>query len=350
MSRVDANLAFMLQFENVAWYEKGSVRILDRRLYPNEIRYVTCQEYSQVAKAIHDMVTQSAGPYTAAGMGMALAAFQCRKERASKQYEFLEQAAQTIANARPTTRDRMLQVTEGCLKVAKNQQDSPLDQLIFHHTVSAMENRYNRIYTVAQYLVDLIPNGGSVITQCFGETIVGMMLKVAQENNKTFRVFCPETRPFLQGARFTASVCQEMGFDTTVITDNMVASVMEKEKIDLFTSAADSICRDGYVINKIGTFQMAIVANYLNIPYFVSGIPDLTKKVTSIEIEYRNPEEVLSFHGIKNTKEGVKGLYPAFDITPPKLISGVVTDQGIFSPYDLKNYQDKSYNFYSFAV
>ncbi|MDO5714954.1 MAG: s-methyl-5-thioribose-1-phosphate isomerase [Tissierellia bacterium] len=351
MERIDNNLAFMLQFENVAWYEKGKVKILDRRIYPMEIQFVYCNRYTEVAQSIKDMVTQSAGPYTAAGMGMALAAYEARTLDKKNKLQFLENAAKTISNARPTTRDRMIQVTDGCLDIAKkNLESNDLDQIIFDHTVQAMENRYRRIYKIAQFLNTKIPNGGKIITQCFGETIIGMMLKVAIEENKEFKLYCPETRPFLQGARFTSSVAIDMGFDTTVITDNMVAQTMKEENIDLFTSAADSICKDGYVVNKVGTFQMAIVAQYLNIPYFVTGIPDQTKSITNIDIEYRNPEETLSCHGIKNTKSMVKGYYPAFDITPPKLIDGVVTDQGILSPYDLKSYVNSSTDFYRFAV
>ena len=119
MERKDAELAFLLQYENVAWYEKGCVRILDRRIYPEKITYVECSSWQEVRQAIADMVTQSAGPYTAAAMGMALAAYQVRNEGAEKQRCFLEEAAQGLAHARPTTANRMGQITAGSLAVAK---------------------------------------------------------------------------------------------------------------------------------------------------------------------------------------------------------------------------------------
>jgi methylthioribose-1-phosphate isomerase len=130
-----------------------------------------------------------------------------------------------------------------------------------------------------------------------------------------------------------------MGFDVTVITDNMPAYVMKKEKIDVFTSAADAICLDGYVVNKVGTYQIAIAAKYHGIPYFVTGAPDVGHpNVDTVKIEQRDPEYVLQAMGVRTAAEGVKGYYPAFDITPPHLVSGVVTDRGIFAPYDLARY------------
>ncbi|MBP2025215.1 s-methyl-5-thioribose-1-phosphate isomerase [Peptoniphilus stercorisuis] len=351
MLRIDDDLAFMLKFENVAWYEKGQVKILDRRIYPRKIEFVICNNHKEVANAIRDMVTQSAGPYTAAGMGMALAAFECRDMDNIKKIDYLEKAAKDIYSARPTTKDRMIEVTEGCLEIAKNNINSKnLDNIISNYTIKTMENRYERIGKVAKYLVKMFPDNGKILTQCYGETIIGMMLKECKKQNKNIELYCAETRPFLQGARFTASVACDMGFKVTVITDNMIAATIKNKKIDLFTSAADSITRDGYVVNKVGTSQMAIVSKYYEIPYFVTGIPDSVESINNIKIEERDPKKVLECNGIKNTLDGVKGYYPAFDITPPHLISGVVTDTGIYSPYDLENYKSSDGSFYSFAV
>ncbi|PAB60181.1 S-methyl-5-thioribose-1-phosphate isomerase [Anaeromicrobium sediminis] len=350
MERVDKGLAFMLRYENVAWYENGKVRILDRRIYPTESKFVTCNTHEEVAQAITDMVTQSAGPYTAAGMGMALAAYECRNLSYEKQMEYLESAAYKLANARPTTANRMTLIVKGCLNVAKVAMESgqQVDEAIFEHTVKSINNRYSRIGVVAKYLVDMFPQNGNIMTQCFGETIVGMMLKECKKQNKNIKLFCPETRPYLQGARLTASVAYDQGFDVTVITDNMPAFTMQNKNIDLFTSAADSICLDGHIVNKVGTMQIAIVAKHFGVPYFVTGIPDKDyHSISQVKIEERDPNQVLEFRGIKNTMEGVKGYYPSFDITPPHLVSGVVTDKGILSPYDLHRYfESKVENYY----
>ncbi|MEM1486035.1 S-methyl-5-thioribose-1-phosphate isomerase [Oscillospiraceae bacterium PP1C4] len=343
MERADKGLAFMLQYENVAWYESGKVRILDRRVYPAKVEFVTCTTHEEVAQAITDMVTQSAGPYTAAAMGMALAAYECRDLPRIQQEAYLEKAAYTIAHARPTTAERMKIIVDSCCKAAKSAMDSGenVSEAIVHQTIQRNNERYSKIEKMAEYLVDMFPKKGKIMTQCFGETIVGQMLKIAKQRNYDLKIFCPETRPYFQGARLTASVAYDQGYDVTVITDNMPAYVMQKENIDVFTSAADAICLDGHVVNKIGTFQIAIAAKYMQIPYFVTGAPDRGHPtIDTVKIEMRDPDFVLQAMGVQTAKEGVKGYYPSFDITPPHLVSGVVTDNGIYSPYDLNRYYE----------
>ena len=341
MERNDRNMPFLLQYENVAWYDGGKVRILDRRVYPTEVRFVECETYQQVARAIADMVTQSAGPYTAVGMGMALAAWQIRGESKEKQIAFLRQAAYDLAHARPTTANRYGQITFRAAALAETALEAGKDPVaaIAASTVDSLNRRYSTMQIVGNYLADLIPSGGSILTQCFGETIIGTVIRAAREQGKDFRVYCAETRPYLQGARLTSSCFAEMGFETTVLTDNMIAYAMQNEGIDLFTSAADSIARDGHIANKIGTFQIAILAKYFGIPYYVTGIPDHDKRTKDdIVIEMRDPEQVLRYRGIQNCLPQVHAIYPSFDIVPPHLISGAVTDKGVYVPYLLDHY------------
>lgn len=341
MIRADKDLAFILQYENIAWYEGGKVRILDRRIYPAKIEFVICNRHEEVAKAISDMVTQSGGPYIAAGMGMALAAYESRDMTKDKMLKYLADAAYTLSNARPTTARKMGRVVDECLIVAKAAMESgqKVDEAIFNLTLKNLNDKYIRIGRTADYLVDMFPNKGTIMTQCFAETIVGLMLKESRNRGKDIKIICPETRPYFQGARLTASVAFDQGFDVTVITDNMPAYTMMKKKVDLFTSAADVIAMDGNVVNKIGTFQIAMAADYYDIPYFVTGTPDIGhEKISSVEIEEREEFYILEAMGVRTAMEGVKGYYPAFDITPPKFVSGVVTDKGIFSPYDLERY------------
>lgn len=347
MERQDADLAFMLQYENIAWYDDGEVRILDRRIYPSRVEFVTCRTHQEVTQAITDMVTQSCGPFTAAPMGMALAAWECRNMSSERQMEYLREAARTISNARPTTVKRMKIVTEAVLPVAEKalREGKRVDLAIRDYIVEMNNVRYSMIGKCAEYLVDMFPDNGTVMTQCFAETILGMMLKECRRRSKNIRLFCPETRPFFQGARLTATVCSQMGFDTTVITDNMPAFVMKKEHVDVFTCAADAICLDGYIVNKVGTSQIAICAKHFGIPVFISGAPDKGHPTwDTINIEMRNPDETLTAMGVRTAIEGtgVKGYYPAFDITPPYLVSGIATCKGMFSPYDLHRYFDGS--------
>ena len=341
MERGDKDLAFLLRYENVAWYDNGAVRILDRRIYPARVEFVRCDRHEAVAEAIAHMVTQSAGPYTAAGMGMALAAWEAGALDEAGFQAHMKQAAHTLSHARPTTVERMKAITAGCLKaaIAAKEAGLPADIAIREHVVSQLDTRYRKIRLAAEHLVDLFPKRGTIMTQCFGETIVGQMLRVARERGHELKIICPETRPYFQGARLTASVAQDMGYDVTLITDNMPAYTMQNKKVDVFTSAADAICMDGYVVNKVGTFQIAIVAKYFGIPYFVTGAPDHGHPtIDTVTIEERDPEFCLQAMGVRTAMEGVKGYYPSFDITPPHLVSSVVTDRGIFSPYDLERY------------
>jgi len=341
MERQDKDLAFMLTYENVAWYEDGVVRILDRRIYPARIEYVVCRSYDEVIAAIKAMVTQSGGPYLAAGMGMALAARQIELEGASDFPLRIAKASWEISHARPTTAEKMAAITEACAKVAiaaKAAGQAP-DRAVFLHTVEAVNKRYARSAAGAKYLVDQFPDNGTVMTQCFAETIVGMMLRECKERGKTIKVICPETRPYFQGARLTASVVRDMGFDVTVITDNMPGYTMKAKHVDVFTSAADVICMDGHIVNKVGTFQIALAARYWGIPYFCTGSPNRQHpSIDSVKIEERDENDVLEAMGVRTAMQGVHGFYPAFDITPPKLCDGIVTDKGIFPPYDLARY------------
>ncbi len=343
MERQDKGLAWMLRYENIAWYEDGAVRILDRRIYPIEVVKVECRTHREVADAIRDMVTQSAGPYTAAAMGMALAAYECRGKSESEQIEHLEAAAWTISHARPTTTWRMERITARCVEVAKEALAggaSDVSEVIRECAVDQNNERYAGIGKVGKYMAQLFPEHGAVMTYCFAETIVGMMLKEARNQGKDIRLFCPETRPYFQGARLTASVGYDMGFDVTLITDGMPACVMKNEKIDIFTTAADVICCDGHVVNKVGTYNTAIAAKYHGIPYYVSGTPDQGHPtVDTVKIEMRDPDLVLEAMGTPTANRNVKGYYPAFDITPPELVTGVVTDQGVLSPFSLSEYK-----------
>ena len=359
MKRQDLQLAPMLQFENIAWYEDGVVRILDRRIYPIEKRTVECHTHREVAQAITDMVTQSAGPYVAAAMGMALAAYECREQSASGQIAYLEDAARTIANARPTTAKRMNLIVRGCLDAAGaalegrsitvsderfgsteiKTDPKHVPEAIRAYTVEINNLRYARIGEAAKHLAARFPEHGNVMTQCFAETIVGQMLKEARLQGKDIRLFTPETRPYFQGSRLTATVIHDMGFDVTVITDNMPAAVMKNEGIDVFTCAADVICGDGHVINKVGTYQISIAAKYHSVPVYVSGAPDVGHAtVDTVRIEMREPSFVLQAMGTPTANPNVHGYYPAFDITPPELITGIATDQGILSPFELDKY------------
>ena len=344
MVRADEGLGFLLRYENVAHYRDGEVFILDRRIYPAQEKFVCCKNYQEVAQAIAAMVTQSGGPWLAAALGMVSAARQVKGQPPAQAKAGLERAVDVLANARPTTAPRQRAHIQRILTAAEEAlaRGADVEQATYDFVMDLLEKRYQQSRSLATYAVSLFPQEGAILTQCFAETLIGFTLLVAGEQGKRLSLIVPETRPYMQGARLTASVACDQGVPVTVVTDNMPAYLMSSAalgKIAAFISAADVITLDGHVVNKVGTYQIAIAAHYHGIPYYVLGAPSATNpSVDTVEIEQRDPEETLSAMGTRTAKRGVLGFYPAFDITPPHLVSAVVTSQGIYSPYDLKTH------------
>lgn len=344
MKRADDGLAFLLRYENVAWYEDGKVKILDRRIYPMQINIVVCSTYQEVAQAIKNMVTQSAGPYLAAAMGMVLAAYQVVHQSNVDMQKYMEEAAYTLSHARPTTVEQMKGIVGGALntfeqKVEQEVSAKELIDALFRYAFDYVNNNYEKYTIIGRNMACLIPKDGTIMTQCFGDTIVGTTLRECIKMGNHINVICAETRPYFQGSRLTASVAFDMGFPVTVITDNMASFTLKTKHVDIFTSASDVITLDGHVINKVGTFQIALAAHYYDIPYYVTGTPDQKHPdIKSVKIEERDPELVLMALDKKITMPGVKGYYPAFDITPPSLCKGVVTDLGVYLPSQMEKY------------
>jgi methylthioribose-1-phosphate isomerase len=341
MTRADDGLGFILRYENVARYQDGEVIILDRRKYPALVEYVRCPDYTAVAQAIAAMVTQSGGPWLAAGLGMVSAARAAHGLAPDKASEVLAQAAYTLSHARPTTSARMaahVQRVQAAALAAIQQGEDP-EAAAYACLMDLLEKRYLQARKTGAFAVSLFPQTCTILTQCFAETLIGFVLLVAREQGKQIELICPETRPYLQGARLTASLACDMGVPVTVITDNMPAYVLSRGMAQVFISAADVICLDGHVVNKVGTYQIALAAQAHGVPYYVLGSPSpANPTIQSVEIELRDPQEVLHAMGAATTKPGVQGFYPAFDITPPRLVSAVVTGEGIYSPYDLVNH------------
>lgn len=151
---------------------------------------------------------------------------------------------------------------------------------------------------------------------------------------KRLEFVCTETRPYLQGARLTAATLVEMGYHPTVITDGMVPSVMGDGLADVALVASDRVTMDGHVVNKVGTLAVALAANAFGVPFYVlSHAPDpRSPGIGDVEIEHRDGEEVLHVLGARSAAEGTRGHYPAFDATPPHLVTRIVTERGAFEP------------------
>ena len=343
--REDWGMGYLLQYENVAYFyeDRECVEILDRRVYPEKKEKIICKDYLDVANAIKNMATQSGGQFMAAAMGMALASLQFKNMDKDAYILKMKEACEDIKNARPTTKEELTNIANSQFNLFKEliEKGAGTKDIIIslkNNAIDLTNTRYRLNAKAGEHFAKIVKDGDAILTHCFGETCFGGFLRSFNEDKKKVHIYCQETRPFLQGARLTASLAFDMGFHTSLVTDAMAAHLMSKKKINYFVSAADVITKDGHVVNKIGTFNTAIIASYFSLPYYAIGI--ISKKHSSIEnikIEMRDASDVLKFNGAKITSDGVEGLYPAFDITPPSLVSGIATENGIISPKDILN-------------
>lgn len=339
-SEVNNMLPFLLRRENVARYEDGVVVIGDRRKYPFEKAYVHCSDVESVAKAIEDMVTQGGGPSHASAYAMVMAARQCADQSAEGQLKTLDAARNRLVDTRPTNTamarrlETIMEFIETALKEGKNVEQTLLDWI-----EAFRDENYRRYAVMGELGASLMDDGDGILTMCFAETAFLLSLAMAKRDGKNIRVFTPETRPYLQGARLTAPSVHELGIPVQIIGDNMPGYILSQGKVQKYFTAADLVTLDGHVVNKIGTFQNAIAAHYHGVPYFVFAWPDKLKPDrASIEIEERDPAEMKSCRGVPTTDQAIDAYYPAFDITPPHLVAGVITIKGIHSAYDLARY------------
>src|SRR5690606_15339211 len=181
---------------------------------------------------------------------------------------------------------------------------------------------------------DLIEDGETILTHCWGESGVIQTLAHLLADGKKVSVICTETRPYLQGSRLTAHSVGEMGVPVTVITDNMGAAAMAAGKVSRLLTAADRVTASGHVINKVGTLQLAIAARHFGLPYIAMvGRPDFTARgPEDVEMEFRDPDECLHCLGHRTATTLATGWYPAFDVTPPELVTRISTGYGVFAP------------------
>lgn len=338
--KLDPYLPFILKSTNIAKIENNAVLIGDRRVYPFKKDFVVCHSIEDVANAIESMVTQGGGPMRAAMVAMLFLAGKSDIGKIKPDPDIFIKAKERLQITRPTN-TTMARILESLVDIICKEIEggNPLEPAVQNY-IDNFQKEYEKSYfTMAEIGAGLIKDGDGVLTMCFAETSFILTIALALEQGKNIKVYSPETRPYLQGARLTAPCLMEIGADVTLITDSMCAHVMSQGKIQKYMTAVDIITSDGWAANKIGTFQNAVTANYHGIPYFPLAIdPDMTRKGReSIIIEERDPEEVKMIRGVPTTRPDMKAYYPAFDIVPPHLISGVITPRGLISPYGLEN-------------
>jgi methylthioribose-1-phosphate isomerase len=322
--------------------EADAVRILDRRVFPFERTWVTCRSHEEVATAIEDMVTQSLGPLFAAAGGMTLAARDAdRLPTGQARLDFMSAAGRRLVATRPTNngiRDVVAELL--AVAVAGEGAGERLGPAVERAALGLRSRTLACHRVLGEYAAALIPDGGTILTHCWAETYLTETVAAALRSGKRIDAVCTETRPYLQGARLTAESLAEMGVATRLITDGMAAHLMSRGEVAVFLTGADRVTMDGSVVNKVGTLQIAISAHAFGVPYvaLVQAPDRQAPGPDAVELEDRDGREVLHCLGRRTASERVTGVYPAFDVTPPRFVSVVVTDRGRFAPSDLASY------------
>lgn len=329
-----------------------ALELLDQTRLPLEKRYIRCLSYRDVRDAIRTMKVRGAPAIgVSAAYGMVLASRELGADDRDAYIERLKTASRDLADARPTAVnlawavEKMLGVALGC----SDWREIPEAMEAAARAMEAEDVEANRRIgrNGASLLGDPVTvlthcNAGALATAGYG-TALGVV-RAAVEQGKRVHVFADETRPYLQGARLTAFELLEDGIPVTLITDNMAGYVMSLGKIDCVIVGADRIAANGDVANKIGTYSLAVLAKENGIPFYVAA-PMSTLDLAcptgrDIPIEERDPMEVTEMFGHRIAPKGVGVFNPAFDVTPARYVSGIITDRGVAYPPFEKSLRD----------
>jgi methylthioribose-1-phosphate isomerase len=332
-------MAGFFTMRTVTW-ERGRVKMIDQTALPGRLRFVEYDRPEQVAEAIRTMVVRGAPAIgVAAAMGVALAAVRSREEDRGLLMRELERSADSIRSTRPTAVNlfwgvgRVLDAARRA-ESARGVRDAVVSEVKAMEEEDVETNR--RLGGLGAGLID---NGDTVLTQCNAGALATVgygtalgVVRAAVEQGKLVKVVAPETRPALQGARLTAFELAMDGIDCTVIADTAVGRMMQQGRIDKVVVGADRITRDGYVFNKIGTYQEAVLAGRHRLPFYPAAPRstfDLQRDHGDVTIEERGFEEVVRIRGRRVAPKGVSVANPAFDVTPPELVTAIITDRGL---------------------
>ncbi len=286
-------------------FKKKIIYILDETKLPQKLAYIKVKDYKKAVRVIKEMKTRAVGQVLLVMYTFLLSI---------RQHKNLNTIAQAINASRPTLSFKFL--TDMILGWAKS--SAPLEKCILGFLKGL---KYSRIKQ-AEETVRLLKDGDVILTHCNISGLMPLIGEFAKKQGKRISFFATETRPYLQGSRLTAWELQRAGFDVTIITDGMVATVMSAGKVNKVIVGADHLALNGDIANKIGTYQIAVTAKYFKIPFYVLCPPASgLKRGEDIKIEIRPDQEMLEYRGLQLAPKGAKGYYPAFDVTPGDLIT-----------------------------
>jgi len=340
-------------FKTIEWTDQG-VRMIDQTRLPREEVYLTCRDYNEVAEAIRGMVIRGAPAIgVAAAMGVALGIKRSGARSIPDLRSDFDRIAETLSRTRPTAVnlfwaiERMRRVFEASL--ARHNTDAQVVQAVR----DTLEEEAKRVLAediaineaMGRHGAALLPDSGTVLTHCnagalatggYG-TALGV-IRAAVSQGKNIQVFADETRPFLQGARLTAWELAKDGIPVTLITDNMAGHFMKQGQIRAVIVGADRIAANGDTANKIGTYSVAVLAHENRVPFYVAApLSTIDRSLASgegIPIEERASAEVTQLGGVQIAPPSVPARHPAFDVTPHRYITAIITERGIArAPY-----------------
>ena len=327
-------------------YVDGVVRMIDQTRLPLEKVFVNCKTIEDVGQAIKTMIIRGAPAIgVAAALGVSLGADTIEASSFDEFYSTMEKQCDQLGKARPTAVNLAWAINR-MKQLAKDSKNLPISELkarLKEEALTILTEDVSINKAMGQYGQTLVKNENVILTHCnagalatagFG-TALGV-IRASMNAGKNIRVLANETRPFLQGARLTAWELKEDNIPVKLITDSMCGFFMKNKKVDLVVVGADRIAANGDIANKIGTYMVAVLAKENNIPFYVAApVSTLDLSLASgdeIPIEERSAEEVVNINKIRVAPEGIEVAHPAFDITPNKLVTAIITEEGIAYP------------------
>jgi len=333
----------------VEWYD-GKVRMIDQRELPWELVFVDYDNYTDVARAISDMVVRGAPAIgAAAGFGMALAAQQFDANNREELHRYLEEAATVMKDARPTAVnlawavDRLMTIA----KKPSNQRVKDIRKAMLREAQRIADDDVAINKRMAEYGAELIKDGDTILHHCNTGSLATVdwgtalgVVRTAHQQGKRIHVLLDETRPRLQGARLSAWELMQAEIPFDIIADNAAGHFMRTGQVDLVLVGSDRTAGNGDVANKIGTYKLAVVARENGIPFYpvvpTSTIDLSLSSGDDIPIEERSSDEVRAPFGHAIVPDFYPARNPAFDVTPHRYVTGIVTENGIvYPPFDL---------------
>jgi methylthioribose-1-phosphate isomerase len=331
----------------VAWKD-NSVVFIDQTKLPNKLVYVTCKNYNEVADVIRRLVVRGAPAIgVSAAFGLALAAQQSKAKTLPELMRDLDSAFKVLQATRPTAVNLFwaLQRVMGKGKRAKTLEEAK--RVILNEALKMAQEDIETNRKIGAHGLKLFRDGDMVLTHCNAGSLATVaygtalgVIRAARDSGKRLSVIATETRPVMQGSRLTAFELLHDGIDVSLITDTAVGHMMAIGAVNHVIVGADRVLRTGHVFNKIGTYQVAILASKHNVPFYVAAplsTFDFESTPEDVIIEDRSVDEVVKVGKRRIAPKGVRVFNPAFDMTPPELITGIITEKGVLNPPFNKN-------------